>query len=232
MIDAIIKQLQQHCDCMKDKDLEDGVIEKNVEEMIHLISLITCWCQEPCENFLMSNRTEIFEPSEIEACGCNKGIVEFIPFYYKGIVDNSFKVTVIETIGIEEKVTDLNSSMFKYSTTSGVLRVDLSDFVTYDQCCCPTFKKLIITYDAGFEELPDCLVDLFCDVLHVITAKNKCNCKECQACNREGEIVEYNEGVAENIGMYLDSLIEMAYKRQLDLISICGCRNYFTGVRV
>ena len=48
-MDEIIEQLKEFCDCFPCD--EDNKLEKTVKEAIHLISLLTCWTQRPCETF-------------------------------------------------------------------------------------------------------------------------------------------------------------------------------------
>ena len=52
MANTPFEQLSEYCDCMED------VQERDVIELINLISTYTCWTQVPCETFLLSERRE------------------------------------------------------------------------------------------------------------------------------------------------------------------------------
>lgn len=219
MYDEIIEQLKDYCDCLPDMD--DLLLEKNIIEMINLISVMTCWTQVPCETFLMSERTEMIDVKPFDPCDCDGGLFEFVPFY-EPVDSMSFQVFLIETQGVNETVTELSEDSFNYSETFGKLRIDLNGYVMSDNCCCPPDYKLLIRYYAGYELLPDCLLPLFCDLLHVLYEKNRCDCSACQVCDKGTDvIVEYDDEVSENLGKYLDRLIEWGFKRQLGLISLC-----------
>ncbi|MBG8798868.1 hypothetical protein FKR58_24525, partial [Salmonella enterica subsp. enterica] len=79
-MDEIIEQLKEFCDCFP-CDVEDNKLEKTVKEAIHLISLLTCWTQRPCETFLMSERQEVFDMDNYLPCSCDDGIMELDLFY-------------------------------------------------------------------------------------------------------------------------------------------------------
>lgn len=231
----IVEQLKDFCDCLPDKLTgDDTLLERNISELIHLISLITCWTQEPCENFLNSARQEIIDVGSVDKCSCNGGIVEFTPYYAPFYAD-TFKVYIISQSGLETTKTEISS--FAYDEIFDVLRIDVSDYVVSDKCtCCPPNYKLLIEYDAGYELIPDCLLQLFCDLLHVVYDKNNCDCSACQACTNSDDVeIEYSEddGVSPLLSVYLDTLIATAYKEQLGLMSLCGRgRNTFLGMVV
>lgn len=42
MYEKIVEQLKNYCSCIKESDLEADKLEKNVGELIDLISTITC----------------------------------------------------------------------------------------------------------------------------------------------------------------------------------------------
>lgn len=221
---AVVEQLNDFCDCLP--DMKEDVLERNVLEMISLISNLTCWTQQPCETFLNSERVEFIDFDQFDPCSCNGGIVEFTPYYHP-FQSDTFKVTLIEQDGINETATELDASDFAYSDTFGVLRINLRDYVSNSKCGCSGASKLMITYDAGYESIPECLLQIFCDLLHVITVKNSCDCSACQACTGEDDVtIEYSEDddVSPKLSVYLNSLIESGYKKQLGLISLCqGC---------
>lgn len=231
----IVEQLKDYCNCLPEKlTKDDTLIERNISELIHLISLITCWTQEPCETFLNSARSEIIDVGNIDHCSCDGGIVEFTP-YYAPFYPDTFKVYLISQSGLTTEKTEIPDTSFAYDEVFDVLRIDLSEYIENDKCtCCPPKYKLLIEYDAGYEEIPECLLQLFCDLLHVVYDKNNCDCSTCQACTGSDDVeIDYSDDdeVSPMLSVYLDTLIASAYKEQLGLISLCGrCRNTFLGL--
>lgn len=231
----IIEQLQDYCDCL-DKYMEDeAVLEKNVNEMIHLISIMTCWAQKPCETFLKSERIEKFDIDYIKKCGCDNGIIEFELFYRHFIEKDSVKVNIVMRDGLKEEIIEIDQEDYYYSDLENILRVDISKYYEENRCSCKQLSKVIVTYDAGYEEIPFCLLQLFCDVLHVISMKNKCDCSTCQACQNDYseddvEIDYYDKEIDRQIERYVKTLVNNSYQEQLKLISICRAETNMLGV--
>lgn len=225
MVSAVVEQLLDYCECIKDIDKDEAVLERNVEELLNLISINTCWSREPCETLLNSPRQEYIDVGEIKKCSCEGGIVTFTPYYYPFNPD-SFEVTLVRIEGIKEELTPISEDDWAYISSEGDLRIDLSEYVTNDRCGCKAIYKLAIDYDAGFEEIPDCLLKVFCDMLHIIFAKNTCDCSVCQSCKASGTdtLIEFDEDdtISQKIDSYLTNFLWDAYRDQLSLISLCG----------
>lgn len=239
---GIYEQLDKYCDCLqKDfKDNEKDQILKYIEEMINYVSLITCWTQVPCETFLMSLRSETFIPRDIERCGCNSGITN-LPLFYDNVQKDGMKVTIVTREGIHERINELPSDKFNYSEVENLLYLDLNDYVFNDECTCENLVKITVEYFAGYEQLPNCLLPLFCDLLKIVIDKNDCSCDNCQTCKQgesneeaaEGEVKIFGDpGIAVSIEKYATNLIRSGYKMQLDLISLCHKRRRFIGMIV
>lgn len=236
-MDRIIEQLLDFCECIKDFDREKNrtTLERNVAELIRLISIQTCWTQYPCETFLNSSRTEFIDVRDIKRCSCEGGIVEFTPFYYP-FNPLSFEVYLIKIDGVNEEIIEIDSDDIGYIESLGLLRVDLVEYVRYDKCSCKSKYRLKIVYDAGFDEIPECLLKLFCDLLHIIYAKNDCTCDHCQACQPSSTdtMITYDdndqESISPRIETYLNTVLYNSYIDQLALISICGRRNSDSGI--
>ena len=84
---------------------------------------------------------------------------------------------------------------------------------------------MLVLYDAGFEELPQCLLQLFCDLIHVIYNKNNCDCHACATCqdnSDSGFIANETMTTDELVESYLNKLVIDSYRKQLGLISLCG----------
>lgn len=196
-------------------------------EMVNIISNLTCWTNEPCETFLNSERVETMEIPKFDPCTCGGGILEFTP-YYRPFQADTFKVFLITSIGINENVIELHEGVdYKFSESTGKLKISVSPYIKDDACGCPENSRLAIYYDAGYELLPECLLQLFCDLLHVITRKNTCDCQACQQCtqvdNNEG-YVEFTEGddVSPKLDKWLNILVSNGYELALGQMSLCS----------
>lgn len=230
----IREQLEDYCDCIGGYPEETWkqIYERDLNELIHLISLITCWEQQPCETFLNSERQEIVDLYHYKKCGCDAGIIEFKP-YYRPYEADTMNVKLVELLGVEETVIEIDPSDVAYSETFKLFRINIGKYVKNGKCECRGKYKLIFEYVAGYELLPDCLLQLFCDLLHVMYDKNRCDCSACQACkgdslDNDDVVIEYVDGdeVSPNLKKYLDALIAAGYKKQLGLMSICSGKNY------
>lgn len=225
--EPIVEQLKEKCNCTE-------VNESDVEEMINLVSMATCWTQEPCETFLMSSRKEVIDlPDCLDECE----IFEFRPFYRPFIAD-SFTFTVVETEGLEETLIPVTE--FVYSEVHDVFRLKLplkSCKCCMPNCGCSPTYSLLVTYDAGYEEIPDCLIPVFCMLIAVIKDKNECDCDTCQTCDNfrnNTDIQQYvyanGDVVTPDTDMWIAQLLQAQYKRQLGLISLCQYRTEMWSV--
>lgn len=239
-MDAIIEQLRDYCDCLPDLEPESQKYDrmlKNLNELISIISNLTCWSDATedgsiCDTFLMSERREIIDAKEINCCVCDGTILSFSPFY-RPFQPDSFKVSLAEVNGLDETVTELDTSDYRYIDSLRELKIDLRNYLSCRQnrCECPSQYRLIITYDAGYSELPECMLQLFCDLMHVMAYKNDCNCKKCTSCKNDNDLtdegaVDFTEGdtVSPTLNTYWKQLIIDGYKQNLGKISLCGQR--------
>lgn len=229
MFYAIYEQLKNACEC-----IEDTFTEADVNELIDLISIATCWTQKPCETFLRGPRKEVIDlPECLDECG----VVEFDPFYVPFDRD-SFHFYLVEVDGVEEKFTDVTD--FAYSELSGVFRVNVplpSCMCNNYACGCPPQYKLYVEYEAGYDWLPECLLPLFCEAIQYIAEKNTCDCGECEICqtNMSAESFRIDEDgvtITDRLNYYFVTTLYEQYKKQLGLISLCGSENGLWGVVV
>lgn len=221
MITGIADQLSEYCECISNDCSSDGVSEKDVKEIIDLISMYTCWTNEPCDTFLLGERREI-----IDLPSCLDCEFEFEPFYHPYDID-TFTFTVVKQDGMEIMSEPVE---FVYNSATGKFIVDLG----LPSCKCKPHKctpcdpkyQLVVTYQAGYEQLPDCLLPVFCNLLDVIMAKNECDCENDCACDTEPNI-KYASGDVVTAALENDlgkALVEQ-YKKQLALISLCEERS-------
>lgn len=216
MITGITDQLSEYCECI------GNITEKDVQEIINLISMYTCWTNEPCDTFLLGERREV-----IDLPSCLDCDFEFEPFFHP-FDEDTFKFTVIKQDGMDLTSTEVE---FVYNPSTGKFIVDLG--LPSCKCkprscspCDPTYK-LVVTYDAGYESLPDCLLPVFCNLLDVIQAKNECDCEKDCGCNNPDGDIKYASGDVVTAALETDlgkALVEQ-YKRQLALISLCEERS-------
>ena len=211
MITGIAKQLSEYCECIGDVD------ERDVLEIVNLVSMYTCWTDEPCDTFLLGDRREV-----VDLPPCLDCEFEFTPLYHPFDIE-SFTFTVVHQNGMD---IDSEEAQFVYNQAAGTFLVDLglpSCKCKPDRCKpCDDDYKLVVTYQAGYEALPDCLLPVFCNLLDVIQAKNECDCEKDCACNTE-EQIKYATGDVVTAALETDlgkAMVEQ-YKRQLALISLC-----------
>lgn len=213
---TIFEQLTNYCDCI------DKIDETDVEELVNLISMYTCWTAKPCETFLMESRKEVVT---LPPCKDDCGVYIFTPFYYP-YSEDSFSFTLIEQNGITETATAITD--FYYSSVDENFRLDLPlpDCTCSPNCGCESTYKLLVTYDAGYEELPECLIPVFCSALEWIKEKNTCDC-ECEPCQITGaEGIIDGSKLEGTLKAYFLEMLTNQYKRQLSLISLCDRTRY------
>lgn len=236
---SLYTQVTQYCDCVSE------ITEKDVNDMISVVSLATGWMLRPCETFELSKRREV-----IDLPSCMDCPFEFTPYYFP-FDASSFTFTLLERKGLEEVLTPITK--FKYAgfddgdmKYSGSFLVDTGlpqCHCACDECGCPTKNYLIVEYDAGYELLPDCLLAVMCNLLDVIHAKNACDC--CTQCGCDGDTVTYDsEGnitssqeiqykSGDVVSVFLETdlakmLVEQ-YKNQLGMMSLLKYRHNIWG---
>lgn len=227
---GLYQQLSQYCECV------EKATDRDVEDMINVVSLATGWAQNPCETFLMSERREV-----VDLPSCMDCPYDFTP-YYIPFDESSFTFTLIKRKGLTEERTELTGFLYtgfddrdmKYE---GGFRVDTGlpqcNCSCSDDCGCPTEYKLLVTYTAGYDTLPECLLPVFCNLLTVIAAKNSCDCTNC-GCNNgdtvtydaEGNVtaqeIQYPSGDLVSVFLETDlaKMLVSQYKNQLGMISL------------
>lgn len=222
MITGITEQLSEYCDCVND------VEEKDVKEIIDLISMYTCWTNEPCDTFLLGERREV-----IDLPSCLDCEFEFEPFYHP-YDEDTFKFTVVKQQGTDIETWEVD---YVYNPATGKFLMDLGlpncDCAIPSCDPCEPSYKLVVTYEAGYESLPDCLLPVFCNLLDVIQAKNECDCEKDCACNTEDNI-KYASGdvVTAALETDLGKMLVEQYKRQISLISLCEESKSMWGIVV
>lgn len=244
---TIYEQLGAYCNC---SEMDD----KDVDEAIHIVSQMTCWNSEQpnntdefCNTFLSGDRQEIIDlPNCIKKCPA----FYFYPFYHP-FDPNSFTFKIARISGITEEIFDVTDVSYVY--TKGAWGIDLSEIIPSCQCAnkcqvCKDEYKLIVTYTAGYEEIPDCMLPVLCNLVNVIHAKNDCDCIECVSCSNgqttvnpmTGQVqtsvqtIKYASGDLATVQLEteLARLVVDNYKAQLSLISLCSSYKTLWGAVV
>lgn len=213
----VVEQLKEYCDCLND------VKDADVDELINLISNFTCWMQKPCETFLFGERKEVVE---LPNCICDCDTFIFEPFY-KPFDPASFTFTIIEQNGITETATNIENFTYSVVDENFRLELPLPDCKCKPNCGCESTYKLLVTYMAGYEEIPDCLLPLMCEALQWVKIKNTCDCSECQPCDQnyhENGTIDYST-LTGRLQDYFLTMLTKQYIRQLSLISLCDKGN-------
>lgn len=223
---VIFDQLKEYCDCV---DVE----ESDVNELVNLISAYTCWMEKPCDTFLMGERREVVD---LPNCTCECDVFTFEPFFTPFDPD-SFTFTLIEQDGITETAIPVTEINYSIVDSNFRLALPLPDCKCKPHCGCEPKYKLLVEYMAGYEELPDCLLPIFCEALQWIKEKNTCDCSECEPCNTSTSttILDREIPYATLTGRLQDyflQILTVQYRKQLSLISLCTNAKKLWGVVV
>lgn len=226
---GIFEQLTDYCDCI------EAFTQRDVDDLVNIISFATCWTQKPCENFLFGERTEL-----IDLPSCMDCVYEFDPFYAPFDPD-SFKFEFVKQEGMEEEITEVDAV---YSTIDGIFRMELPlpscKCNCKCKCGCDPVYKLKVTYNAGYEEIPECLLPVFCNLIEMIHAKNSCDCGSCVTCENKYDEndptagIKYYKGDLITVHLETDFAKELVsqYKKQLAMISLCNRQLDLWGIVV
>lgn len=221
----IADQLKRYCGCVDVKD-------SDVAELINMVSIATCWMDSPCNTFLLGERKEIIDLPECMDCA-----YVFEPFYHP-FRPESFSFKLLKISGIEEEVTEITD--YTYSEYDGKFRINTGLPSCKCQrgckckctCGCEDEYKLIVTYEAGYDDIPECLLPVFCNLLEVIHAKNDCSCDDCGCGDKYGEDnITYAKGDVVTVALETDlgKMLVEDYKKQLAMISLCRAKKELWG---
>lgn len=202
----IAEQLRAFCECVE--DISDG----DISEMVNVVSLMTGWQRVNCETFLTGARREVRDLPSCADCP-----ITFEPYYHPFDI-GSFKFYLVKIKGLEETVTEVRD--FRYSAVDGLFRIDTglpSCRCGCDPCGCKAEYKLVAEYEAGYDELPECILPVFCHLLEVIKARRNCECCDDCGCDNGEQKVKYASGDVVSVALETDlgKLLVEQYKNQL-----------------
>lgn len=213
----IYDQLKDYCDCTEVK-------EADVDELVSLISMATGWQTNPCDSFLSGERREV-----IDLPSCSDCPITFEPYYHP-FVPESFRFYLAKTEGVSETVTEITDFSLH---ADGKFYVDTglpSCSCGCSTCGCEPEYKMIVEYIAGYEDLPECLLPVFCAVLELIKEKNKCGCPGDCPCEGEEEINNVaGDVLTANLFTDITELLVDQYKRQIATLSLYRSTNAIWG---
>lgn len=247
MFDEIIEQLRSYCDCIGDLDTDNpdkrSKVEKNLTELIRLVSVSTCWatgkvpkfkegccCHDTfCDSFLLSTREEVLEPQDIsDLCGsCDGGLMK-INLYYNQVIADSITIDIVYRDGI--RFENVPFGEFTYDPYGEILWLDMSEYLPSGTCSCRELYKIIIRYDAGFERLPECLLPVFCELLKYVDDMNRCDCEACPVCEIREDSEEPDNRNQKDIWYWVRKQLYETWIRQLEMIALCDYPKYWGNV--
>lgn len=207
-MDEIVSQITEYCSC---QDIDD----KDVMEAIDIVSMYAGWTNKSCETFLAEERKEVIELPPCISC-----VWEFKPYYFPFDAD-SFTFKFVTQKGLEETVEDVD---FVYSEVDDLFRLQLPNNCKCGcecKCECKPTYKLVVTYVAGYETIPDCLLPVFCELVRIIHEKNLC-CKDSCGCSSDEETTysQDDEELTKTLAQTMKDILVEQYKRQLGTISL------------
>lgn len=225
----ITDQLKAYCNCVEDITTDD------VFELVNIVSLMTGWQMDSCETFLVGKRREVRDLPSCADCP-----IEFRPYYHPFIGERTeveidpetgetiekkvpfgvqdFKFYLVKIQGTQEDITEITD--FGYISTEGVFRINTGlpscKCVCYP-CGCPPEYKLVAEYLAGYDQLPECILPVFCHLLEVIKARRECECCDDCGCENQEQKVRYASGDVVSVALEteLGKLLVEQYKNQL-----------------
>jgi len=179
-MDEIYNQLISNCPCLE--DMPD--YRNAIDYLINILSNATCWNQNQCESLVRSEREEIFTINRgdinYNCHSCDMGILTFKPFYSYPFYGDTISAKIVRQSGLEETVEDVSLDDIHYSEYTGEIKIKLDEYFPRCQCKCER-ALIIISYEAGYERIPDCILPDICCVMTSLEAF-RLNCgtlKEC-----------------------------------------------------
>lgn len=169
---SIVDKVKEDCKCVLSTDSDDA-INRLIAKALRAISVLTCWGDGECSTLLKGDRREEID-IDLDYCDCFGSVYKSAPFYNKNVT-----VTSVKLIRITDTIAETTLSIVdSYNETLGVFFINLNQQFTFSdgstenpaiQCgCCKAEYKLIIEYEAGYDDIPDCIMDILCRIIGFI----------------------------------------------------------------
>lgn len=154
----ILEQIKTNCPCFVDKT--DSELQTMVDNLVNFLSVSLCWD----DTFLYTGRTETFDYVNDNCFTCRPcERFKTYPLFYQSPEMDVISVELVTYNGLQETVYQLPSD--SYTIRKGQLLIDSNGLPrTCCTCSCEEFE-LRVSYNAGYKELPDRLVPIFCSLM-------------------------------------------------------------------
>lgn len=194
MPQADIDKLKSTCKCI-DPTLTDSQIEALYLPMVQVLAKLTGWGNGECATPYKSLREQI---EEYKACNCICDCKDPIKLNHRLVDKNSIQVELYLVNNAGEMKYILQPTAIRFSSIENSIRLDLSEqvfnefneLVDFTGSCCRCDKYYIkVMYLAGYDELPDCIIDIICWLFNYLNLSKigaDCSLSCCQELDRIG----------------------------------------------
>lgn len=188
--EAILAQVKASCPAFS--EVANADLWRNVYFATLKLSKLTCWNDPICGTFILGEREQVARV-DIAGCKCFGTIVRFPVRFQPVDTITEVKLTVIgETV---EVYTLQDPTLAQYIEATNEFFIDtkltwldsegnVADDIFHGVTCgcCPKDFYITIRYTAGYELIPDCLLDLICKmVCYANASANGCDTGGCEA---------------------------------------------------
>lgn len=189
-----IQKIKDTCKCL-DPLLTDLQIEALFLPTIRVISELTGWGNGECSTMYKGLREQVHE---YEACNCRCECKEPIMLENRLVDPTTLAVELYLVNNSGETKFTLQSQAIKYSKIENSIRLDLTEqvldetntLIDFRGNCCRCDKYYVrVTYEAGYVELPQCVIDSICWLYNYLNLQKigaDCSQASCQNLDRLG----------------------------------------------
>lgn len=229
---VILDQVRNYCDCVD--DVSDEELLQYITRLIAYLSVATCWKSDTCETFLKSMRRETFKIDKVVWNCCEQGIYK-TNLHYPMVDFSNAVLTLVHRNGIKDEEIILSATEFFYSEYLNELRVDLKPYLPNPKCVpCPVDYHLVVEYEAGYDEIPECIMFDFCHILNILL-NSDAGCSDCEDCD-DYEVMSYGshlvgkraDGIAytwkvddRDVDLRISRLMNLMIFQNLSMLNIC-----------
>lgn len=186
----IIAQVRASCPAFE--TASDIDLWRNIYFVILKLSKLTCWDDPICGSFITGERAQVAKVN-VAGCVCFGSIIRFPSRYTpaQDIID--VELTVIGDTLETYTLQDITTAQYIEATNEFFIDTDniwldsenneVTNILHGVSCgCCVKDFYITIRYNAGYDKIPDCLLDLVCKMIcYANSEANKCNTGGCEA---------------------------------------------------